>query len=107
MSYIPFDVLEAETLAEMTPDERVEYELECEKAERVMQLAELVYDTRKNAGYTQTELARRMGTSQTVISQLETGMRTPTIAMLDRLARATGQQLTCTLTSLTAVESAA
>jgi transcriptional regulator with XRE-family HTH domain len=45
---------------------------------------------RTSAGLTQTELARRIGTTQSSIARIEGGGSLPTIDMLARLARATG-----------------
>ncbi|HKA97378.1 MAG TPA: helix-turn-helix transcriptional regulator [Streptosporangiaceae bacterium] len=42
---------------------------------------------------TQTELARRMGTTQSSIARIESGGSLPTLDMLSRLARATGSTL--------------
>ena len=57
------------------------------------QLAELVYTLRTRAGLTQTELARRMGTTQSSIARIESGGSLPTLDMLSRLAHATGSTL--------------
>jgi DNA-binding XRE family transcriptional regulator len=54
------------------------------------ELAELVHGVRTRAGLTQTELARRVGTTQSSIARIEGGGSMPTIDMLSRLARATG-----------------
>ena len=55
---------------------------------------ELVCTMRKTAGISQAELARRMRVDQPFISALENGRRSPTLATLDRIARATGHKLT-------------
>jgi hypothetical protein len=59
-----------------------------------MELAEMAYRARESAGLTQTELARRMGTTQSAIAAIEAGARTPTVDLLERLARACGGRLT-------------
>nr|WP_275941994.1 helix-turn-helix transcriptional regulator [Nocardia cerradoensis] len=46
---------------------------------------------------TQTELARRMGTTQPTIARIEGGGRMPTLDMLERLATAVGQRLDISL----------
>jgi transcriptional regulator with XRE-family HTH domain len=46
---------------------------------------------RKEAGLTQAELARTMGTTQSAISKIESGRTIPTIPLLERLAVATGR----------------
>lgn len=93
-----WDEVRAEKLAAMSDAERAEYERATEDAELGFRLAEMVYDARKAAGLTQVELAGRMETSQSVISQIEGGSQVPTVAMLARVARATGQKLEITIT---------
>lgn len=93
MDTTPWDDVKTEMLAEMTPAERAEFDAAGESTELAFRLAELVYDARTRAGLSQTELARRMGTSQSVISTIEGGGQVPTVAMLIRVARATGQHL--------------
>lgn len=84
-------------LAQMTEAERAEYEAAYEEAGLALRMAELFYAARTGAGLTQTELARRMGTTQPTIAKIEGGGRVPTIDMLDRLARAVGQRLEVSL----------
>lgn len=57
------------------------------------ELAELVHAMRTRAGLTQTELARRLGTTQSSIARIEGGGSLPRIEMLSRVARATGLSL--------------
>jgi transcriptional regulator with XRE-family HTH domain len=45
---------------------------------------------RLRAGLTQEELAHRAGVDRSYISQLERGLKSPTVDMLLRLCRATG-----------------
>jgi transcriptional regulator with XRE-family HTH domain len=49
------------------------------------------------AGLTQVELARRVGTTQAAISKIETGRTVPGLELLDRLASAIGRPITLTL----------
>lgn len=49
---------------------------------------ELVRAAREDAGMTQAELARAAGTTQSVVSAVESGKRAPSAALLDRLLRA-------------------
>lgn len=91
-----FRQAEAEALAAMTPDERARFdaaEAEAEEEAR-LRLAELVYAARTRAGLTQTELARRMGTRQSVISAVENGGQVPSVSTLWRIARALDLRLT-------------
>lgn len=92
-----YEELKQARLAAMTAEQRATYDSAYEQAGVAMRLAELFYETRIAAGLSQTELARRMGTSQPVIARIEGGGSTPTVDMLDRLARATGRRLEITL----------
>jgi ribosome-binding protein aMBF1 (putative translation factor) len=71
------------------PDYRAEYEALAEEFE----LAGALIAARKTAGLTQTELALRMETTQSVISRLEGGADNTTIETLQRVAVATGTKL--------------
>lgn len=53
-----------------------------------------IASSRRSAGLTQAELARRSGTSQATISAYEHGTKTPSSATLIRLLAATGRRLT-------------
>ena len=97
MKTTPYRNIKRQMDERMTSAERAIYELAYEQAGASLRLAELFYDVRTDAGMTQTELARRMGTSQPVIARIEGGGSIPTIAMLERLARATGRRLQITL----------
>ena len=57
------------------------------------ELAELVYTLRTRAGLTQTQLARRMGPTQSSVARIEGGGSLPTVDLLARLSRATGAEL--------------
>lgn len=57
---------------------------------------------RVRAGLTQAQLARRMGTKQSVIARLETGGRSPSINTLRTLAEATGSRLVVRLDAIEA-----
>jgi transcriptional regulator with XRE-family HTH domain len=46
---------------------------------------------RREAGLTQTELAKRMQTKQSVISRAETGRTLPSLPFIERVARACGR----------------
>ncbi len=82
-----------ELRAKYAPEDRDEYNRAYAVATLAGQLAELVYRLRTRAGLTQTELARRMGTTQSSIARIESGGSLPTLGMLARLAHATGSPL--------------
>jgi len=50
-------------------------------------------EARAQAGLTQEEIAQRMGTTQQVISRLESGRTKPSTRTLERYAKATGTRL--------------
>jgi len=60
---------------------------------RITAFRELVYQFRVDAGLTQVELARRMGTTQSAIARMENGGTRPTLETLERVAGAVGQEL--------------
>ena len=55
---------------------------------------QLIRDARREARLSQTDLARRAGVAQSVISAYESDRREPGMAMLAKLIEATGHQLT-------------
>ncbi|MCA1844611.1 MAG: XRE family transcriptional regulator [Actinobacteria bacterium] len=55
---------------------------------------QLIRDARRTARLSQTDLARRAGVAQSVISAYESDHREPGMAMLSKLIEATGHQLT-------------
>ena len=54
---------------------------------------ELVFRLRTDAGLTQAELARRMGTTQSAIARTEGGGARPTLETLQKLAASVGADL--------------
>lgn len=93
MTTTPWDQVRHESLAAMTETERAEYDAAAIEAEACLQLTELVY-ARTAAGISQTELARRAGTRQSIISAIENGAQAPGGIMLARIAHALGGTLT-------------
>lgn len=85
--------LRSERLAEMTPERRATYETAYAEAGIALELARVVYEARTRAGITQTELARRMKSHQSVVARIENAGTLPSITTLDRLARALGMHL--------------
>ena len=62
-----------------------------------MELMETLYKARHEAGLTQKELAKRLGTNQTYIAALERGRKNITFSTLARYARACGKKVSITL----------
>jgi predicted transcriptional regulator len=54
------------------------------------EIARALIGARTEAGLTQEEVARRMGTTQSVVARLESGRTLPSIKTLYRYAEATG-----------------
>lgn len=52
--------------------------------------ADALIRARVQAGLTQEELARRLGTTQPAVARLESGTRLPTVETLQKLARVLG-----------------
>ena len=57
------------------------------------ELAVALVKARKSAGLTQTELSEKTGISQADISRLENGSRNPSVAVLERIAKALNSTL--------------
>ncbi|HKP75372.1 MAG TPA: XRE family transcriptional regulator [Longimicrobiaceae bacterium] len=68
---------------------------EVERERMNAEVAQLIYDRRVAAGLTQKELARLVGTTQSVISRLEDAdYEGHSLTMLQRVAAALGQRIT-------------
>ena len=60
---------------------------------RISEFRTLVFRLRTEAGLTQTELASRMGTTQSAIARMEGGGTRPKLETLEKLANAIDQEL--------------
>lgn len=60
-------------------------------------LASMLIDARTKAKLSQTELAQRMGTSQSTVARLESGAARPSLSTLERFAKATGTRVRVSL----------
>ena len=56
-------------------------------------LINTLIEARKKSGMTQAQLAKKIGTKQSVISRLEIGLANPTLEFLKRLANALNSTL--------------
>jgi len=74
-----------------------EFRSEYEKADAEFAVIESLVKARMDAGLTQTELAHRIGTTQSAIARLEGGGVSPSLATLRRYAEATGTKLRVSL----------
>lgn len=62
-------------------------------------VAQMIYDARVEAGLTQKQLAKAVGTTQSVISQLESAeYRGHSLSMLQRIAKALNRRVELRLT---------
>jgi ribosome-binding protein aMBF1 (putative translation factor) len=84
---IPFEAFKARLLAD--PEVRAEYEALAPEFEIA---AELIR-ARLRAGLSQTDLAQRMGTSQSAVARLESGQTLPSTKSILRYAEATGSRV--------------
>jgi DNA-binding XRE family transcriptional regulator len=64
-----------------------------------IEIGRTVYLRRTELGWSQTELARRAGMTQSAIARLETSLTLPSTRTLLRVATALGQPLTITIGS--------
>ncbi|MDE0082183.1 MAG: helix-turn-helix domain-containing protein [Gammaproteobacteria bacterium] len=74
-----------------------EFREEYARVDDEFKLIEALVRARKAARLTQTELARRLETTQSAIARLEGGGVSPSFATLRRYAEATGTRLTVDL----------
>jgi len=72
------------------------YKAEYDALEEEFQLARTLIAARTRAGLSQTELARRMRTSQSYVARIEGGKVRPSTDTLERFAQATGTRLRIT-----------
>lgn len=70
-----------------------EFAAEYEALEEEFALAAALIKARSAAQMTQDDVARAMGTTQTVIARLESGRQMPSTRTLQRFAKATGSRL--------------
>jgi transcriptional regulator with XRE-family HTH domain len=69
------------------------YKAEYDALDAEFQLARVLIETRTRAGLSQTQLARRMKTSQSYVARIEGGKVRPSTDALERFAQATGTRL--------------
>lgn len=65
-----------------------------ERARRAMGVGYLILKARAAAGMTQDDLARAVGTSQSMVARWEGGVQVPSVRTLMKVAQATGFRLT-------------
>jgi ribosome-binding protein aMBF1 (putative translation factor) len=73
----------------------------CEQATINAHVAQLIYDARTEAGLSQTELAKLIGTTQSVISRLEDAdYEGHSLSMLNKIAQVLNQEIKIALVPL-------
>ena len=72
---------------------RDDYKTAYEALGKEFQLARVLIEARMRAGLTQSQLARRMKTSQSYVARIEGGKVRPSTEALERFARATRTRL--------------
>lgn len=70
-----------------------DYKAEYDALDEEFQIARALIEARTRAGLSQTELARRMKTSQSYVARIEGGKVRPSTDALRRFAQATGTRL--------------
>ena len=70
-----------------------EFKKEWEKPDPWVETVQALIELRKKEALTQRELAKKLGTTQSAISRLESGSYNPSFKFLSRLAQALGKQL--------------
>ena len=85
--HLDFEVWKKEVLK--NPKVKAEYD----KLQPEFAMIQAVIDARAKTGVTQKELARRIGTKQSVISRLESGRANPSVAFLKKFAKALNARL--------------
>ena len=85
--HLDFEVWKKEVLK--NPKVKAEYD----KLQPEFAMIQAVIDARTKTGVTQKELAKRIGTKQSVISRLESGRANPSVAFLKRFAKALNARL--------------
>lgn len=92
--HLDFAAWEKESLK--NPKIKAEYD----KLQPEFALVQAMIDARVHKRVTQKDLARKIGTKQSVISRLETGRGNPSVAFLKKLAAALNTRLEIRFTTL-------
>ncbi|MEO6065366.1 MAG: helix-turn-helix transcriptional regulator [Lysobacterales bacterium] len=70
-----------------------DYQAAYDTLDEEFQLARVLIEARTRAGLSQSQLARRMRTSQSYVARIEGGKVRPSTKALERFAQATGTRL--------------
>ena len=97
MTRVSWNEIKDRKLGSMTNAERAEYEQGYAEAKLAAEVGERVRQAREAAGFSQRELASRMGTSQAAVARLEAGGVGATLTTLQRVAAALDLELSVDL----------
>lgn len=87
-------VISADLLAELGLEaDDVEVQHGLEDAEAIARLVRTLVETRRNCGLSQKQVAERMGTTQSAVSDLERTAGDPRLSTLQRFGRAVGLKI--------------
>lgn len=87
-----------ESLEENVFKRRSDIKEECEKNKEMDKIQELIFETRVKSGLSQEELAEKLGTSQAVISRLESGIDfNPKLKTIINIFQALGKDIVISL----------
>ena len=64
-----------------------------------MSITNIVREARRRAALSQAELARRAGVPKSTVGRIESGARTPSAELVERLVRAAGLEVTISLSA--------
>jgi ribosome-binding protein aMBF1 (putative translation factor) len=85
--------ISAREIHEREMAEDPEYRAAYEALDEEFALIRAMMDARKHSRLSQAEIASRMGTTESVVSRLESGRAKPSTRTLERYAAATGHKL--------------
>lgn len=88
MARTTIDDMKRRRLAAMSDEERAEFDETYEATRLALEVGERIRDAREAAGFSQRELAARMGTSQAAVARLEAGGTGATLTTLQNVASA-------------------
>jgi ribosome-binding protein aMBF1 (putative translation factor) len=69
------------------------FRAEYERLKPEFALALALIKAREKAGMTQAQVAKRMGTTQSVVARIEAAQNTPNLKTLERYAKAVGRRI--------------
>ena len=99
MTRTSFHEIKARKLAAMSAAERAKFNETYEATRLALDVGEKIRDARETAGFSQRELAARMGTSQAAVARLEAGGTGATLTTLQKVAAALDLKVTIELST--------